>query len=770
MTGPLAGLRVVDCSDGTAGPRLTRMLADYGADVVWVEPPGGHPSRTQLAVEYAVNLRNKRSVIVDIGTAEGVEQVLDLISRADVFVDNWQPGVAEGLGLGEAAIRARAPHVVSCSISGFGVDGPYRDVPARETLVHALVGTMAEQPGYRPAPIFEGMPFASAGASYLGAAGVLAALYRRNIDGIGRHVETSLYDGALAYLMMLWGDTDSGQGMHVPGANRLVTRTFLCADEEYLGVHTGAVGAFGRLMKVLDLTDRIPAGETAHEMGVPLTPEQALIVAEEIPTLFLQRPRHEWLALLGAADVCAVEHLRPCQSFDQPQVLHNGMVVQVDDPVLGALQQVAPPIRFAASPHVAPRPAPRVGEGGTALVADWTPVARPAPTSGSDVAPLAGVRILDLGAYYAGPYAPRLMADLGADVVKLEPLAGDPLRGLAVVFRSAQAGKRSIAADMKADALAGVRQHLIANADVIHHNMRPGAAERLGVGYEQAAALNPAVVYVYSPGWGSSGPDHLRQSFAPNMSGFVGGCFEVAGRFNPPMYPTGNEDPGGGLVGAIATLMGLLHRQQTGKGQYVESPQINAALDGISHIVRRADGEVLGAERLDPLQYGFSALERLYPTADGWLCLSAQIPRDAAALRAALGNRLPAEWTGAELTDIDSDDLGDALGALFEARGTADWVAELTAAGVPAVAPKTERQTATFLRDPENQRTRRAAEVDHSRDVKVRGIDQLLRMTSAQMPAYRLAPELGAHTTEILLEAGLSPESIDAFREQRLVR
>ncbi|MDO8390356.1 MAG: CoA transferase [Actinomycetota bacterium] len=770
MTGPLTGLRVVDCSRGTAGPRLTRMLADYGADVVWVEPPGGHASREQLAIDYAVNLRNKRSVTVDLHDAAGVEQLLELISRADVFVENWRPGVAERMGLGEAVVRARAPHVVSCSITGFGTDGQYRDVPGHEALVHALVGTMAEQPGFRAAPIFEGMPFASAGASYLGAVGVLAALYRRNIDGIGRHVETSLYDGALAYLMMLWGDTDSGQSMHVPGANRLIARTFLCADEEYIGVHTGAVGAFGRLMKVLELTDRIPAGETAQEMGIPLTPEQAQIVADEIPALFLQRPRSEWLDVLRAADICAVEYLRPCQSFDQPQVVHNGMVVTVDDPVLGTVQQVAPPIRFAVSPHGAPTPAPRVGEGGSTLLADWTPVRRVQPATGGDTAPLAGVRILDLGAYYAGPYAPRLMADLGADVVKLEPLGGDPLRGLAVVFRSAQAGKRSIVADLKADDLAAARRHLVERADIIHHNMRPGAAERLGLGYEQAAALNPEVVYVYAPGWGSSGPDHLRQSFAPNLSGFVGACFEVTGRFNPPMYPTGNEDPGGGLVGAVAILMGLLHRQRTGLGQYIESSQLNATLDGISHIVRRPDGEVLGADRLDPLQFGFSALERLYPTADGWLCLAAQTPRDAESLRAALGDRLPAQIAARSLLDTDSDDLADVLGTIFETRGTADWVAELSAASVPVVAPKTERQTAVFLRDPENQRTRRAAEVDHPRDVKVRGIDQLLRMSAAEMPAYRLAPELGAHTTEILLEAGYSPETIAALLEQRLVR
>ena len=119
---------------------------------------------------------------------------------------------------------------------------------------------------------------------------------------------------------------------------------------------------------------------------------------------------------------------------------------------------------------------------------------------------LAGVNVLDLGAFYAGPFASRLLADLGADVIKLEPVAGDQLRGMSRPFRSAQAGKRSIAVDLKDPELGPATHKLIEWADIVHHNLRPGAAERLGLGYEQVSALNPGVIYVYAPGWGSSGP------------------------------------------------------------------------------------------------------------------------------------------------------------------------------------------------------------------------------------------------------------------------
>jgi crotonobetainyl-CoA:carnitine CoA-transferase CaiB-like acyl-CoA transferase len=298
--------------------------------------------------------------------------------------------------------------------------------------------------------------------------------------------------------------------------------------------------------------------------------------------------------------------------------------------------------------------------------------------------------------------------------------------------------------------------------------MRPGAAERLGLADADVRVANADVVYVYAPGWGSSGPDRMRQSFAPKLAGFVGAGFEVAGRHNPPLFPVGNEDPGGGLVGAVAILMGLLHRQRTGRGQYIESPQLNAALAGMSHIVRLSDGTVLGAERLDPMQFGLSALERLYTTADGWICISAQTDRDVAALRTALGERVELLHRD-DLAAVDAA-LAEALSTVLDTRPTADWIRDLSAAGVPVAEPCVERNAVRFLNDPENVRTHRAADVVHERDGHVRGIDQLIRVEPAWRPPHRIAPDLGANSDELLAAAGYTPDAIAALREARLVR
>jgi len=774
-SGPLTGLRVIDCSWGTAGPRATGMLADYGADVIRVEPPGGDPYRDELAVAYSVFNRGKRSIVLDLHSDTDRDVLLQLIGSADVFVQSWRPGAAERLGLGYGTIRRTAPSVVYCSISGFGADGPLRALPGYEPVVHAVIGTMGEQVGHRDGPIFEGLPFASAGAAYLALIGVLAALYRQAGDGTGHHVETSLLDGALAFLSMVWGDVDGAAARLTTGANRLVARSYLCAGDEYIGVHTGAVGAWGRLMKAVGLDDRVSSSENGLDMGIPLTPEERVIMDGEIHDIFASRSRREWEQRLTEADVCAIPLLQPGEVFDAPQATHNGMAVEVDDPVLGAVQQAAGPLRFSAAGHrVRPTPAPASGQHTAEILAELRQ-SPPRAAAGSAVTGntrplLDGLKVLDMGAFYAGPYSSRLLADLGADVVKLEPVAGDPMRGLERVFRSANAGKRSIAANVKDPAAGAVLRRLIEWADVVHHNMRPGAAERLGVGYEQVASVNPDAIYTYAPGWGATGPYAGRQSFAPLLSGYVGAGFEVAGQFNAPLWPVGNEDPGNGLLGTIGMLMALVYRQRHGGGQLVENPQLNASMALMAHVVRQADGTAVGAGRLDPPQTGVSALERLYETADGWLLLAVGREQEFDALGKALGTDLrsdPKFATPAARRDNDYE-LAQVISSALATGSTATWLATLRNAGVAAVEPAPYNNV-NFMRDPANAAAGRVAACAGPDGRTVRELALLLRISDTPVVAHRLAPGRGEHTDELLTWAGYGAEEIAELRSRHVI-
>lgn len=169
---------MVDCSRGLAGPRATGLLEDYGAELWWVEPPGGDPFRTVLATEYAAFNRGKRSVQLDLKTDTGRDALFGMLASADVFVTSWRPGVAERLGVGWDRVHEAFPHLVYTSISGVGEDGTLAEVAGHEAIIQSYVGVTAEQVGMRPAPIYEGLPFASIGAAYLAVIGSLAALYR----------------------------------------------------------------------------------------------------------------------------------------------------------------------------------------------------------------------------------------------------------------------------------------------------------------------------------------------------------------------------------------------------------------------------------------------------------------------------------------------------------------------------------------------------------------------------------------------------------------
>ena len=780
-TSALTGLRVIDCSRGTAGVRATGLLADHGADVIWIEPPGGDPYRERLRIEYAVFNRGKRSAILDLKKNDS-SQLRELLASADVFVHSWRPGVAERLGLDFDTVHDSFPALVYGSISGFG-PGPHNSVPGYEPLVHAIVGTMGEQFGHREGPIFEALPFASIGAAGLLNLGLLAALFRRSRDGIGRQVETSLLDGALVFLSMLWGDRDGDNEMAPSGtgsgqinasgdSTRLVCQSFRCADDEYVGVHTGAVGAFGRLMKLLGLDGEIPSSTSGLDMGVPLTEHEKTVLRTRIHDIFASKPRDVWVDELTKADVCGVPQLHTGEVFGEEQVLHNRIIQSVEDPTIGKFEFVGPAARLELNPTSPPRPAPLPGAHTAEILSELGQTdAREVPWCGAGEPdtrpPLADILVVDFGAYFAGPYASRLLADLGARVIKIEPLLGDPLRGLPGLFRAAQLGKQSLAANLKDPAVAAVIRKLLSQADVVHHNLRPGAAERLGIGYEDVRALRSDVVYGYAPGWGSSGPLAGRQSFEPMISGYVGIGFEVAGQFNPPLYPAGNADPGNGLAGAIATMLALLVRDRTGSGQRFENAQLNTALSHVAHIVRTADGEVLGAEQLDPLQFGFSALERLYETTDGWICLVVSTEEQFARLGPALEIDLVSDerFRDPESRREHDYQLSDRISDALAKWTTGESLNFLRAAGVPVAEPRPYNNL-KFMRDPQNARDRRVVEFPDSDGRKTRQVGSLIRISHAQERVPTPAPRLGEHSDRILTEAGLDSDQIRALRER----
>ena len=384
---------------------------------------------------------------------------------------------------------------------------------------------------------------------------------------------------------------------------------------------------------------------------------------------------------------------------------------------------------------------------------------------------LEGIRILDFGAYFAGPYAPKMLGDLGAEVIKIEPPAGDPMRPLDSVFCAAQRGKRCIALDLKAEEGRAIVHQLAKTAQMVCHNMRPGVAERLGIGFQDLKKINPNIIYLFAPGWGSSGPKSHLQSFAPLFSGYSGIQWESAGRGNPPIGGVSNEDYFNSLLGACSLLMGALRQAATGEAQYVEGPQLNSALFATSEVVLTPDNETLFAFEVDERQRGFGPLYGLYETSDGWLCIAAVRERDWAALTSVppfAELAADARFDDAGSRHAHADDLTRELAAKFKGMPAQQAFTLLDQAGVPCEIPRDAYGEDYFWED-ENVAAGRVVEYESAKWGKMREIGQTIRLSDTPGAIKGPAPLLGEHTREILAELGHTAEQIDDLKARGIV-
>ena len=308
----------------------------------------------------------------------------------------------------------------------------------------------------------------------------------------------------------------------------------------------------------------------------------------------------------------------PClelgEIYADEQARVNGFSVQV-----GGVWQPGAPYRTEPPSEI------RVSDP----IADWPAKAAVAPSLAEPRPPLDGIRVLDLGQYIAGPFSTTVLADLGAEVIKLEPPQGDglrpPTRGRqrpARSFAAGNRGKRAIALDLKDPETAPLIQALAASADVIHHNVRMAGVRRLGLDYESLSAARPELVYCHVDAYGAVGPRADWPGFDPLSQAASGWQMEAAGEGNAPMWlRNAYMDYHCGLAAAAATLLALYHRQATGRGQICGASLLGECLQSIGEVVMDADGQVSERPRLDAAQTGLGPFDRLYRCEDGrWVC------------------------------------------------------------------------------------------------------------------------------------------------------
>ncbi len=764
MIGPLDGVTVFDTTRDVQGAITSMLFADYGARVVKLEPRGPRDEPQWAAVARRAWDRNKLSIHLDPSTEDGVATLRRVLPLADVLITSAHGPDARRPGLDDETLAAEFPKVVRCVLSGYGTDGPHADRPAIESLVAARWGMMGEQRGHRPGPKFLGHPNVLYGTGLLAAIGSLAALHARRSSGLGQRVDVSLLDSVLAQSPMNWWWNETGASYLARsgtdegfGRSRILLGLFQGSDDEYLMLHSGGEGGFKRVMDLFGLGDGIATVVGQAEMGVPLDDGELELVGR-VPEVLRTRPRDEWVELLHAADIAAVAVHRPGEPLFDDQVEFAGLCVEIDDPDLGRLRQVGPPIRFTGVGAVpsAPAPAPgaddqRLGALEAEAAAVMTPLAATEPPSPDG--PLAGIKVVDFASFFATAYGSKILSDLGADVIKIEPLAGDPMRPLPDPFEASQRGKRSLCIDLKSPVGRRVAHELVRRADVVMHNLRPGKAERLGLGADELRAINPGLIYCYLPGWGSKGPKAHLKSFAPLLSGFCGLLYEGAGAGNPPVRGVmGNEDYYNGFLGALGVVLALRQRDRTGTGMYLESPQLHSALFATTHEFVDADGQLVPGIQLDSTQTGFSATYRIYEVSDGWVAVACVTDAHRRAL---------AVVAGLDAGELDDEKAAVLLQERFAAEASDALLARLEAEGVPCERVVESPYMPDFLWDEWGVESGRIFEQHHAQHGWIREVGTTIHLSAQPARNKGPGPLLGEHTREILGEVGLTDDEID---------
>lgn len=716
---PLTGIRVVDLSTTLAGAFCTQFLADAGADVLMVEPPGGSPLRRLRG--WPVLGRGKRSRLIDLKA--GPTELDEVLSGADVLVTTFSPAALSGLDIDSEALLARHPRLVIAHITGWGRRGPWRDLKGYEGLVLAKTGLFhaVRRMANPPRPSYVSVPYASFAAGHTAVHGILAALHERDRSGLGQVVDADLVRGVHA--VDAWNWFGELVGIRWPEAYNTVEAwtedgvpqspmllALLVAptkDGHWLQFAQVSPHLFAAMLTEFGMMEMLADPKWK---GFPAleTPE----LYQEIWSIMLakvgERTLAEWQQLFDINPNVTAELFRAGPAvFDHPQLVHDQRSVVVVDPELGPVRQPSTLMHTPDGPLRQPSPAPRLGDGGVEWPADF-----PAAV-GSDHSltqpPLSGITIVEFGEMFAAPYASSVLADLGARVIKFENMNGDNIRNLLQFPEAAGAkvmqGKESVQVDLHTDEGKAVAHRLIASADVVLQSMRAGAAERLGIDAATLHSINPDLIYVSAPGYGVDGPYGARPAYAPSISAAGGvaltntpdaacqtSTLEEVMHQAPRVTSAGTSpelqsDGLAALAVASSILTALVGRD---RGRPVNEVR-TSMLATVTHVLADwladyADAPVAPAPVYDG--NGLSALYRIYGAGGGHIFLAAPQPKEWQPLVEALRDftdLTDERFATPEARAANDEELAWRLEAVFSKEPAGFWEQRLTAAGVGCV-------------------------------------------------------------------------------------
>ena len=581
-TPALAGLRVVDLSSGIAGGYCTKLLVDAGAEVVKVESPQGDPLRgaTGCGIDLAPGedsavfryLRRHQQSLVPEARDEGVTE---LTALADVIITDSN----DDADLAHEA-RRQHPELIVVALSPFGTTGPWAGRAATDLTLQALSSSISGRGEKAGRPVTAGGDLTEWATGLIAAVAIVVALRQRQRSGRGEFIDISRLEVAITIFNGF--RAVSGQLAPVPPNPPRVVEvpSIEPAKDGWVGFCAMSADQFAAF------ADLIETPEWAQDPEIRRTDVRCLRAAELRPRIAAWTTRHTVDEIVEEG---GSRHI-PTAPIGNGQT--GPSISQFAERGIFRHElncEPRPPYSLSRTPQVDPGPSPHLGNTGLGTVRGrWPRIEARVPSSPS-AGPLAGVRIFDLTSFWAGPYVGQILGFFGAEVIKVESIqrpdgtrlgtsygiTGDRAWERAPLYQAVNTGKKNITLDLTTDRGKEVGRALLDHCDVLIENYVPRVAERFGL----LADPRPDLIVVRMPAWGLTGPWRDRSGFAQTMEQASGLAWVTGFPDGPPLIPRGPCDPIGGLHAAFATMTAILDRDRTGRGQLIEAPLIESALN-----------------------------------------------------------------------------------------------------------------------------------------------------------------------------------------------
>ncbi|PLW80957.1 hypothetical protein CWI75_18120, partial [Kineobactrum sediminis] len=582
----LAGVRVLDLTDAS-GVFSTRLLADLGADVVRIEPPDGGSLRShgpglngmqdaECGYYHLFHNMNKRSVVADFDDADALARVKALVRTADILVESGAPGRLAAYALDYESVRQINPGLTYVSISPFGQDGPWSNRSGNDLIAAASGGILGISGSLDEPPMQGNADPSYKMASLAAATGALLSWHGVCRGAPGVHVDISVQEATVMMgvqslnpcIYTIEGRIQRRQGLFGP--------IHRCADGKYVTARA-TPQSLARLQAVAEMRGivaeegaGIPGAGIMKQLAANMTAEEVMALVEEFELIGLPVCRFE--------DIYGHPHFQAIDQFST--VKHKGLgmdLTSVRSPVAGMAADV---------PACA---APMLGEHTEAVFAEARAEPERPDSAGAavDVArPLAGVRVLDFSWVLAGPLGTRILANFGAEIIRIESsvrldmmrMEGDT-PNIAPVFNDANLGKRSLTLDMSQQGSAALVRKMVEQADVVTENFRTGVLDRMGLGYDELKKIKPGIIVMHLPGCGVTGPWAKRGTFGGVLMA-AAGVNEISGFKGSPPYGIACAYPDftSPYLLCLQILAALRERELTGLGQEIVLNQLSATV------------------------------------------------------------------------------------------------------------------------------------------------------------------------------------------------